>query len=250
MATMRTLHLANPLEHGPDVRRAQTVLHKHGYLDASDVDGSFGPHSAHASELAKYKLGYPAIAIKPTFGDQLNGYLTGKLALPKDYQEREHARAGVPYVVFEQQALRAKIATIAHWGVANTGQIHYQQRRPIDGINHPYQLPLYTDCSGFVTLCYHWAGAPDPNGRGYDGLGFTGTLLQHMKSIMKSQVKIGDVVVYGAYPGHHTCLVVEAGGDPLLVSHGSENDPHFIRHSVESQYQPHVVTWLRLPEWV
>ncbi|MHB8469552.1 MAG: Hint domain-containing protein [Gaiellaceae bacterium] len=35
-------------------------------------------------------------------------------------------------------------------------------------------LPLTTDCSGFVTLCYHLAGAPDPNGRGYDGQGWTG----------------------------------------------------------------------------
>lgn len=248
MAT-RTLHLANPLMHGPDVRAAQQTLHNHGFLAKTDIDGSFGPHTASACTLAKYKLGYPSAAIKPTYGDQLKGYLTGKLKLPRDYQERERARSGVSYIVFEQQALRQKIKSIALWGVANTAAIHYEQKRPIDGINHPYELPLYTDCSGFVTLCYRWAGAPDPNGRSFDGLGFTGTLLQHMHAIMLSQVKVGDVVVYGAYPGHHTCVVIEPGADPLLVSHGQEGDPREIRHSVEARYQPNHVTWLRLPEW-
>ena len=68
----------------------------------------------------------------------------------------------------------------ASWGVVHEAEIHYGQLRPIDGLATPHKLPLATDCSGFVTLCYKWAGAPDPNGRGYDGYGYTGTLLQHM----------------------------------------------------------------------
>ena len=37
-------------------------------------------------------------------------------------------------------------------------------------------LPLTTGCSGFVTICFYEAGAPDPNGLDYSGLGYTGTL--------------------------------------------------------------------------
>lgn len=246
----RTLHLTNPLMHGSDVRAAQTLLHKHNFLAASDIDGSFGPHSAHACEVAKFRLGYAAINIKPTYGETLNGFLSGKTVLPKEYKGREAARANTSYLEFEELALRHKIVTVAQWGIHNNPSIHYEQSRPIDGTNHPYKLPLYTDCSGFVTLCYEWAGAPDPNGRGFDGLGYTGTLLQHMHQIMQSQVKIADLVVWGNYPGHHVALVM--GGpinDPLLASHGKEIDPHDIHFRAESRFQPAAVHWLRLPQW-
>jgi cell wall-associated NlpC family hydrolase len=105
-------------------------------------------------------------------------------------------------------------------------------------------LPLATDCSGFVTVCYFLAGAPDPNGRGYDGEGWTGTLLTHMTAIAPDDVQAGDVVVYGDYPGHHAAIVLEPGDDPLLASHGQERGPIAVRASIESRYQPLAVTWL------
>ena len=103
-------------------------------------------------------------------------------------------------------------------------------------------LPLTTDCSGFVTLCYFIAGAPDPNGLDYDGQGSTGTLLRHMTRVLEA--KGGDVVVFGAYPGHHAAIVLEPGDDPLLASHGQERGPVEVRFSTESRYQPETVTWL------
>jgi hypothetical protein len=51
-------------------------------------------------------------------------------------------------------------------------------------------------------------------------------------------------VVWGAYPGHHVALVLEAGSDPLLCSHGQEKGPLAINFSVESRYQPTPATWL------
>jgi cell wall-associated NlpC family hydrolase len=106
------------------------------------------------------------------------------------------------------------------------------------------RLPLTTDCSGFVTLCYFLADAPDPNGRGYDGSGWTGSLLARMESIPPLTVRAGDVVVWGAYPGHHCAVVLEGGADPLLASHGQERGPIEIRFSTESRSQPADVTWL------
>jgi hypothetical protein len=237
--------------HGADVRAAQTQLNKHGYLAKADIDGAFGGHSGEACERAKFRLGYASIDIKPTYGDVLDGFLKGTIALPKQYKERQKARASESFVVFEQAAIRSKIVSCALWGVHNSARIHYEQSRPIQGINNPYELPLWIDCSGFVTLCYQWGGGPDPNGRGYDGEGFTGTLLEHMHPIMKSQVKIGDIVVWGTYPGHHTAVVIGGpNSDPLLASHGNEEGPYNVRYSQESRYQPNYSTWLRIPTWV
>ena len=56
-------------------------------------------------------------------------------------------------------------------------EIHYRESRPIPALDRPRSLPLETDCSGFATLCYSWAGAPDPNGNGFSGEGYTGTML-------------------------------------------------------------------------
>jgi cell wall-associated NlpC family hydrolase len=136
---------------------------------------------------------------------------------------------------------RRKIVAAARWGIANEPRIHYGEVRPI-----PFgrALPLTTDCSGFVTVCYFLAGAPDPNGLGYSGAGYTGTLLGHAAHIEAAAAAPGDIVVWGAYPGRHCAIVLEAGADPLLASHGSERGPVAIHYSDECSWQPHVVTWL------
>jgi hypothetical protein len=139
-----------------------------------------------------------------------------------------------------------KIVAAARWGIANEPRIHYGEVRPF-----PLErtLPLTTDCSGFVTLCYFLGGAPDPNGLGYSGRGFTGTLLRHLHET--ENPRAGDLVVWGAYPGHHVALVLEPGVDPLLCSHGAERGPVAIRFSEECKWQPADYTWLtrstRLP---
>jgi hypothetical protein len=137
--------------------------------------------------------------------------------------------------------LRQKIVTAARWGIANEPRIHYGQVRPIPLAR---ALPLTTDCSGFVTICYFLAGAPDPNGRGYDGSGYTGTLLGWLRPIDAAEARRGDLVVWGAFPGRHVALVLEPGDDPLLCSHGAERGPIAIRYSDERAFQPPIVTWL------
>ena len=138
-------------------------------------------------------------------------------------------------------SLRQKIVTAARWGIANEPRIHYGEVRPIP---LGRTLPLTTDCSGFVTVCYYLAGAPDPNGRGYDGSGYTGTMLGHLPPIGAADARRGDLVVWGAYPGRHVALVLEPGEDPLLCSHGRERGPLAIRFTSECDWQPPTVTWL------
>lgn len=128
-----------------------------------------------------------------------------------------------------------KVVENARWGAANEPSIHYRQSRPIDGLNEPRKLPLYTDCSGFATDCYHWAGAPDPNDNGFSGQGYTGTMLASCQHISKDEARAGDLIVYGNYPGEHVVILDQAGSvsDPYTISHGQEAGPIRVLHSVE-----------------
>lgn len=93
-----------------------------------------------------------------------------------------------------------------------------------------------SDCSQWVTSIFHSCGLPDPNGTGYTG-GFTGTLKGHGREISRSQLRPGDLVVYGAGNGHHVEMYVGPGDRSIghgtsAVDPGSiymQSQPHFIR---------------------
>lgn len=143
--------------------------------------------------------------------------------------------------------IRKKIVANALWGVRHESEIHYEEHRPIDGIGHPHKLPLKTDCSGFATDCYNWAGAADPNGFGYNGLGYTGTLLNHMQRIRRSDAEPGDLVVFGPGTGEHVVVIVGDGADPMIVSHGQERGPLKMKLNEEIAAHSRPVTFLRAP---
>lgn len=231
---------------GPDVLHAQQLLAANPFADfrPGTADGIFGPASAEAVRRAKLALGYPDKAVDASCGPTLLAFLEGTRPLPGGYRARAAARATAAAVPAGSASLRDAVVAVARWGIANEAQIHYEQRRPIDGIDESQKLPLHTDCSGFVTLCHRWAGAPDPNGRKFDGQGYTGTILQACRQIALNVVQPGDLVVWGAPPGHHVALVLEAGPDPLLVSHGSERGPYAVRFSEAATWQPAPATWL------
>ena len=253
-ANARLLHLANPPMTGADVTEAQQLLTSNPYRDfqPGGVDGEYGELTAAAVRRAKWTLGYPDARVDGAFGTTLKAYLEGT-PLPSDYASRRQERLATP-----STDVRARIVACAEWGVANEEQISYSQNGPrLAGLGRPKLLPLVTDCSGFATLCYDWAGAPDPNGNGYDphGAAYTGTMLTTCHAVPRAAVQRGDLVVFGAYPGNHVCVVVQTGGDPLLVSHGSDSGPKHVSYSAEHAWQaahggpqpaPGVVTWLSI----
>lgn len=136
--------------------------------------------------------------------------------------------------------LRAAIVSWGRWNAAHEPQIGYSQGTDRDDFLHwpRGHLPMNTDCSGDVTQ-EHWAaGAPDPSGLGYRYVGFTGTLLEFAAKHGRvftdvSRARPGDPIVIGPGAGWHAVLVLEAGPDPLVVSHGSESGPHIQRLSVD-----------------
>lgn len=232
---MKTYCVANPLFHAEEIKPLQVAL-KSAKLYNGSVDGTFGAGTGDACYRAKYRLGYAMSAVNHCGGQQLLNYLNGTDALPVAYRLRRRARG---FGISSGDRQRERIVTFARWGALNTAAIHYAQVRPMDHLNMVEALPWTTDCSEFVTTIYKWAGAPDPNGRGYDGLGYTGTMLDHGVSIPLFQVRKGDVVIWGSFPGHHTAVFTEDGsaGDPLIVSHGSERGPLELRLSNENAAQ-------------
>lgn len=144
---------------------------------------------------------------------------------------------------------RDEVVANALWGVSHEPDIHYSQGSDrFSALNNPRQLPLNTDCSAFYTLCCKWAGVPDPNGLGYNGYGFTGTLLTHGKVISLEEALPGDAIVYGPGSGDHVVMIVDTMNqqDPIVVSHGQERGPIKIRHSVEVSSHRAPVRVLRL----
>jgi len=74
---MRTLTLTTPLTHGPSVDRAQRILTNRGYF-VGTIDGVFGEITGRACVDAKYALGYAAKNVKPSYGTDLEAFLSGK----------------------------------------------------------------------------------------------------------------------------------------------------------------------------
>jgi len=146
-------------------------------------------------------------------------------------------------------SLRSDMVAQAEWGIAHEPQIHYAEKRPIplDAFK-AHRLPLTTDCSGFVTCVAYAAGVkPDPNGQGYNGQGYTGTLLAHLPHITRAQAVAGDFVVFGPYPGEHVVMLLQDGSatDPYVASHGTEGGPRKEKLSTEIAYFKSTVTYLR-----
>lgn len=100
-------------------------------------------------------------------------------------------------------------------------QMVYSQARPFQRKAPPWLgwHPSRLDCSAYVTDCYEGGQAPNPNGRPWDGLGFTGTQLANGRRV--SHPLLGSLVFYGSPVGHVALYVGTVGGVPSVLSFGS-----------------------------
>jgi hypothetical protein len=202
---------------GADVQAAQHLLAAKGFPCAPD--GIYGPETGQACVNAKVALKYPKAQRQPTCGQALVDALEQHAPFPLP----PVAKPRVRYVA----QLRAFIADHANWD--------YAQVRPIP--HPPHHGRVVTDCSGAVTYGAECARVSDPNGFGFNGQGYTGSLYSHCVHISRSMLLPGDLVGFGAFPGHHVGAVLEIGSDPLLFSHGHQTDPKAVLLSVEAAAQ-------------
>jgi hypothetical protein len=246
----RTLQLTNPELHDgqdkfhpKDVSYAQHLLNNEitnglkTNFHAGVADGHYGEVTAAAARRAKFWFGYPRSQVDGACGQVLINLLAGDTKMTpimkwrRTYRLREAKK---------HDAVRDRLGVFMDWSVRNAGLIFYSQGAArMLGVRYaPFHLPLFTDCSAFSTVLYKWAGGPDPNGRNFDGIGYTGTIMAHCQRLPNAAAcKVGDLVTFGVFPGHHVALVRRTGFNPLLCSHGQSSDPRFIYLSQEAAGQ-------------
>ncbi len=129
-----------------------------------------------------------------------------------------------------EQHVREGIVSAGFFWYAHRGRIAYSQARPFQ-LGKPVWVPSRWDCSAFVTSCHYAGGAPDPNGRGYDHQGYTGTLIDHgVRVPTVDQLDPGDLIFYGhsrpqpgfpaGAPTHVALYVGVRNGEHRILSHG------------------------------
>lgn len=129
---------------------------------------------------------------------------------------------------------RAEIVAVARWATSHEPAIHYRQARPYPVLSFlRRRLPLWVDCSSTASMLWRAAGLPDPNGRKWDGYGYTGTIRATVPQTSLAAARPGDLIVYGGGTGAHMVVVMQAGSDPIVWSHGQESGPRLYRHSVQ-----------------
>lgn len=150
-------------------------------------------------------------------------------------------------------AQRAQLGRLMDLLVEHEPAVHYARVRPMrtstiktaTQLRHQLASGVTMDCSESVTLLCRLAGLDDPNGCGYDGSGFTGTMLAHLPHYQRARnAMVGALVVFGPAMGEHVCMVREPGSDPLLFSHGWEGGPRYVRLSLERHAHRAPVTFL------
>jgi hypothetical protein len=130
---------------------------------------------------------------------------------------------------------RDRVVAEAEWLRSHGNQIGYDQNRPFHlygrtEIQGRFDVGegISGDCFWYVCQCFYLAGLKDPGGNSFNGLGNTETVLQTLRSQYTDPAAAlpGALVVFGAdlpLGDQHVCLVVEAGEDPILDSHGAPN---------------------------
>jgi len=141
----------------------------------------------------------------------------------------------------DEAEVRDKVAWYCRRALDNVAGIHYAQTRPVTCYGTDPAKGFTTDCSGFASSALYWprgagiANVPDPNGQGWNGYGYTGTLYDTNKSRTQPRggpFKVGDLALYGPSVTNtqHVAICYVAGdaASARWCSHGSEDAPYSV----------------------
>lgn len=94
--TTHPMTVTSPLTTGPEVKRRQRLLQRNwtktDFMKGGAIDGEFGPETGRACIRAKFWLGYLQKDMTPIYGEFLDGFLRGTMALPADQVKRRKQR--------------------------------------------------------------------------------------------------------------------------------------------------------------
>jgi len=152
----------------------------------------------------------------------------------------------------QKQAVRNAMADYCRRSISSEPGIHYQQYRPMRALGVKPESGFSADCSEHSTCAYYWSrkatgiAVPDPNpGNGYNGYGYTGTLVNNPEC--HPNFLVGDLAIYGSSLGNteHVCTCYQGGdvNSSRWCSHGSEAAPY----SVSLHYRSDLLKVVRPP---
>lgn len=208
---------------GNDVRAVQRVLAREGVGGTlKGATGIFGVRTRSRVKKAQKGYGLPASGV---YGLQLHAKLAGAFQ-PFDI----FLYTGVNPNESPQHRVRRLIVAACLALYAYGGHMHYTQgprRMSIirDRLRPPFEgHEIYEDCSSAATGVYWLGGAADPNDRGYDLQGFTGTLWHKGVQVTLEQAQPGDLVFYKSpsWPTDPFAHVAIFLGGGRVFSFGSE----------------------------
>jgi hypothetical protein len=174
------------------------ALHAKGLPHKNNRQGGYGVKTIEDVNRFKHAYGIrPVIGL--TFGQEawakLEPFLGryDRILLARMYA-RQRAKA-IARKKAEESSLGRKIEDAAGRFYLERWRFQYSWLRPY--LLRPFSRPRgYYDCSSSSTVIYHEAGAPDPNGFGYNGYGFTGTIWPRGK-FTTDNPQPGDLAFYG-----------------------------------------------------
>lgn len=149
---------------------------------------------------------------------------------------------GYGVYLINQQAKKTARATAVHQSVktaffllAHKNETYYTQDANLRMLCvtqkiYPPRVPKWFDCSSTCTWYRFVAHLPDPNGLGYNGYGFTGTMLEQGKKV--TDPLPGDMTFY-SNPDH---VAIEVG-QGYVISNGSTPGPYYLRRNYRPVYQ-------------
>jgi len=223
---MRVLSLTSPPMKGDDVKNAQRRLRTFGAWSGK-IDGVFGEQTARACTQAKWMLGYAEKNIRPTYGTDLNAFLTGTRKPTLLMQRRAKTRK--PKNLGEAALVVARSYIGVKENPPNSNKTMFSNWY---GITGPW-------CLMFVTYCFNNVGAKHfkPGVRwAYCPFMVNDARAQRygLNVVPKTKVKAGDIALFdwkGDGVSDHVGIVSKAPnkyGDFQAIegntSHGNDSD--------------------------
>jgi hypothetical protein len=137
-------------------------------------------------------------------------------------------------------SVRSDILGQVNWGFAHAAGLRYDEIRPIPLQSYKnHNLPMKTDCSGWIICCFYAGGGADPGGGDFNGSGNTSSMYSHLPHIPKADALPGDIIVFGPGGSNHAVILLQSGKttDPMTGSNGAEAGPWAARLTAEQAAQ-------------